>query len=372
MLKRKSYKKWTLCFLSIFVIVTASVVTLNYAVDPMWCFNHETPYAEWREFIDERIQKANLLRFRKDKIDTLIIGSSRVMQMDTDKIGDGAFNLGLSSCMPMEYPILMEIFHKTRGYYPNKIIVGLDFFGSNTTYADGTKANRAVPTLQMLDDNAFIYCMEMLSSIELSRKSFNLIRKNINIKEDGIEYADVKHSAGHMGAGAYYPPIEDIEHKKHVGRTLYFDFKKIYEFFQYNDRYKEDISALVQPPIRAEVEPFVTPEGTLTMRLIAETPGRIDDYERMIRDAVEVFGGVWNFMYVNSVTSNHLYWREPSHSIGQVNEWVLDRIFGTGNPPVDFGVYVTKDNIDEHLKEVRAQLMALPSQEDSWTRLMKE
>ena len=138
------------------------------------------------------------------------------------------------------------------------------------------------------------------------------------------------------------------------------------------DRYKEDISALVQPPIRAEVEPFVTPEGTLTMRLIAETPGRIDDYERMIRDAVEVFGGVWNFMYVNSVTSNHLYWREPSHSIGQVNEWVLDRIFGTGNPPADFGVYVTKDNIDEHLKEVRAQLMALPSQEDSWTRLMKE
>ena len=372
MLKRKSYKKWTLCFLSIFVIVTASVVTLNYAVDPMWCFNHETPYAEWREFIDERIQKANLLRFRKDKIDTLIIGSSRVMQMDTDKIGDGAFNLGLSSCMPMEYPILMEIFHKTRGYYPNKIIVGLDFFGSKATYSDGTRENRAVPTLQMLNDNTFIYHMEILSSIELSRKSISLIRKNIDIEEEGIEYADVKYNARHMGASAYYPPIEDMDHKKHVVRTLYADFKRIYEFFQYNDRYKEDISALVQPSIRAEVKPFVTPEGTLTMRLIAETPGRLDDYERMIRETVEVFGGVWNFMYVNSVTSDHSYWREPSHSLGQVNDWVLERIYSTGNPPADFGVYVTKDNIDEHIKEVKAQLLALQHQKDSWCVMMED
>lgn len=58
--------------------------------------------------------------------------------------------------------------------------------------------------------------------------------------------------------------------------------------------------------------------------------------------------------------------------IGQVNDWVLERIFGTGNPPSDFGVYVTKENIDEHIKDVRAQLLALPGQKDSWTELMGE
>ena len=372
MLKRKLYKKWTFFFLSIFIFVTASVVAINYAVDPMWCFNHETPFAEWREFIDERIQKANLLRFRKDEIDTLIIGSSRVMQMDTNKIGDGAFNFGLSSCMPIEYSVLMEIFHETRGYYPDKIIVGLDFFGANATYNDGSKENRAVPILQMLDDNAFIYRMEMLSSIELSRKSFNLIRKNISIKEDDIEYADIRYNVGHMGASAVYPPIEDVEHKKHIVHNLYIEFKKIYEFFRYNEQYKKNISALLQLSSQVDVKPYITPEGTLTMRIIAETPGRIDDYERMLRDAVDVFGGVWNFMYVNSVTSNHIYWREPSHCLKQVNSWILDRMSGNGNPPTDFGVYVTKENIDEHIKEVRAQLLALPSQKDSWTELMGE
>lgn len=51
---------------------------------------------------------------------------------------------------------------------------------------------------------------------------------------------------------------------------------------------------------------------------------------------------------------------------------MLKRIFGTGNPTSYFGVYVTKENIDEHIKEVRAQLLALPGQKDSWTELMEE
>ena len=77
-------------------------------------------------------------------------------------------------------------------------------------------------------------------------------------------------------------------------------------------------------------------------------------------------------MYVNSVTSDHTLWREPSHSLPQVNEWIVEKMQGRGNPPSDFGVYVTAENIDEHLREVRAQIMALPHQKDSWAELMEE
>ena len=55
-----------------------------------------------------------------------------------------------------------------------------------------------------------------------------------------------------------------------------------------------------------------------------------------------------------------------------LSEWVIDRIYGRGNPPSDFGVYVTAENIDVHLREVRAQIMALPHQKDSWAELMEE
>lgn len=372
MLKRKAYRKWSLCFLSIFVLVTASVMAVNYAVDPMWCFNHDTPFAEWREFIDERPQKTNLLRYRDFPIETVIIGSSRTMHIDPSQTGENSFNLGLGGCMPMEYPTLMEVFYKAKGYYPRKIIVGLDFFGASVTYADGGTDNLSIPSLKMFEENPFTYRLEMLASVELGRKSFNLIRKNMSIDEDGIGYGDIMYSAGHMGANAYYPPVKDMALKRRMCRGIYYDFKKAYEFFEYSDKYQEYISSLIRPPVSAEVSPFITPEGTMTMRLIAETPGRLDDYERMLRESVEVFGGVWNFMYVNSVTSNHIYWREPSHCLGQVNEWVLGRMSGTGNPPSDFGVYVTQENINEHINEVRAQLTALRYTKDSWNIFMEE
>ncbi|OUO93790.1 hypothetical protein [Cloacibacillus sp. An23] len=372
MLKNKIYRKWAVHFLSIFAIVTAVTMAINYAVDPMWCFDHETPFAVWREVIDEREQKTNLLRFRDFDIDALVIGSSRVMQIDPEQVGENAFNMGFSACMPLEYPTLMEVFYRTKRHYPKKILVGLDFFGAGVNYASGDSENRALQSLAQLNENAFVYKLEKLASIELARKSVNLIRKNMKIDEDGIAYADIKYSSGYMGTKAYYPPAADIEQKKSMCRSIYYDFMKIYEFFEYSEHYKEYLSSLIKPPVNAEVMPFVTPEGTLTMRLIAKTPGRLDDYERMLRESVEVFGGVWNFMYVNSVTSNHEYWREPSHCLDQVNEWVLERMLGTGNPPSDFGVYVTRENIDEHVKEVRAQLIALRETKDSWDTFMDE
>lgn len=107
--------------------------------------------------------------------------------------------------------------------------------------------------------------------------------------------------------------------------------------------------------------------ATPHLRLIAEIPKRLCDYEKMLRETVEVFGGVWNFMYVNSVTSDQALWRESSHCLPVVNTWIRDRVTGIGTPPEDFGVYVTKDNIDSHIKTVREQILSLVNQTDSWS-----
>ena len=364
MLKRKSYKRWTLCFLSIFVIVTASVVTLNYAVDPMWCFNHETPYAEWREFIDERQQKTNLLRFRDFKIDTLIMGSSRVMAMDTALWGPCGFNFGVSSCMAFELPILMDIFYKTKGYHPNHVILGIDFFAAGRAYGDGSKNNKSKSVQLSLKSSRFISKLESLSSIELCRKSINLIIKNL---ENDIHYADVKYSSGHMDAHAFYPPVNDINVKKKIFTETYFGCKKTYSFFAFDNNYKDNLKYISKLSDTTKITPIILPEATPHLRLIAEIPNRLCDYEKMLRETVEVFGGVWNFMYVNSVTSEQALWRESSHCLSVVNTWIRDRVTGIGTPPEDFGVYVTKDNIDIHIKTVREQILSLVNQTDSWS-----
>ena len=369
MLKRKLYKKWAICFLSIFITITALVMSVNYAVDPMWCFGHKTPFAEWRQFISERQQKANLLRFRDFDIDTLIMGSSRVMSFDTAQWGENGFNFGVSGCMSFELPTLIKLFFDTKGYYPKHIVLGIDFFAVGATNSDGSEENRSIPVLLSLNTSPLASKLGFLANIELCRKSINLIIKNL---EKDIQYADVKYAAEYMDAHAFYPPIEERERKKAAIRDILFSVKKNYSFFKFDEHYKYSLACLAALRETTKITPFITPEGTPSLRLIAETPWRFRDYERMLRETVEVFGGVWNFMYVNSVTSDQTLWRESSHYLPQVNEWIKDRITGEGTPPDDFGVYVTKDNIDEHIKMVRKQFFALLHQTDSWGVLMDD
>lgn len=367
MLKRRQYRKWALCFTLVLAVPVAAVMLLNYAVDPMWCFNHETPFAVWRspDLMGIRQQKTNLLRFRDYKIDSVIMGNSRVMAISPTDVGEAYFNFGLSSFAPMECHSVMEVFYKAQGYYPKNILLGICFFAAvfkgQSDWTDEAASSMYTPSLA--------YRMKILTNVALGKKSLKIIIKNLN---GNVKFGDIRYTSDYMEALSYYMSAEDIQTKKRESNGYYLSYQNACRNFEYYNEYKASLATLVQEPINANVEAFITPVGTPLLLLLAETPELFSAYELLLHETVDVLGGVWNFMYVNSVTSDHTLWREPGHSLPQVNKWVLDRMRNTGNPPSDFGVYVTAENIDEHLREVRAQIMALPHQKDSWAELMEE
>lgn len=363
MLKYKLYRKWFVLLLLILIVPMLAVMVINYMVDPMWCFNHKVRFAEWRFEIDYRQQKTNLLRFRDLPVETLIIGSSRVMNIDPLRLGVNCFNFGVSGCLPIEYQTLLNIFYKVKGYYPRNIIIGLDFC---YTRGDGSN-HRVLSAYQSLDISPVLYRVNTISNFQMLCKSINIVISNIN--NNGNSYGKVRYNIDYMGANTYYLPYsDDISVKRNRCVEVYSSITDVYKTTVWNKNWTSYLFSFVSKKIG--VTPFITPEATPLLRAIATIPGLIDDYERMIREAVSVFGGVWNFMYVNSVTSNHEYWLEPSHSLDLVNEWVIDRIYGKGAPPADFGVYVTNENVEEHINEVRAQFIKLKNQKDSWDELM--
>ena len=364
MLKRRQYRKWALCFTLVLAVPMAAVMLLNYAVDPMWCFNHETPFAVWREEVNYRQQKINLLRFRECEIDTIILGNSKMMIYDPNRICTNGFNLAMPGCHFQEHKFLIDAFYETQKHYPKNIIIGLDF-----PSADLKKENPSKSAFSSLDTFSWLYRFKILINVKMMKNSIKVVLKN---QKYIPKFGDIKYRSGYMEATAFYPSITDMKDKSLICHSYHDALVRIYNNYEYNIKWKEYLTRFIQPPVSATVTPFLVPSSTLLLSIIAEIPGRLDDYERMVREAVEVFGGVWNFMYVNSVNSNHIYWREPTHYLAQVSEWVIDRIYGRGNPPSDFGVYVTAENIDEHLREVRAQIMALPHQKDSWAELMEE
>jgi hypothetical protein len=66
----------------------------------------------------------------------------------------------------------------------------------------------------------------------------------------------------------------------------------------------------------------------------------------------------YDFSGLNSVTLNNLNYYEKNHYRYLVGNMIVKRIFGCGNIniPDDFGVLVTKNNINEHIKKQRWEL----------------
>jgi hypothetical protein len=87
------------------------------------------------------------------------------------------------------------------------------------------------------------------------------------------------------------------------------------------------------------------------------TEGRFDDYCRWLRELVAVFGGIHNFMYLNTVTKDLRNYYDADHFFPKIGTLVAHKISGypDRNIPKDFGVYLTNDNLEQHISLLRFQ-----------------
>jgi len=66
----------------------------------------------------------------------------------------------------------------------------------------------------------------------------------------------------------------------------------------------------------------------------------------------------WDFSGLNSITSNNYYYYETSHFRHKVGNMILAKIFNIRNIfiPKDFGMKITRRNIDKHINQLSRQL----------------
>ena len=81
------------------------------------------------------------------------------------------------------------------------------------------------------------------------------------------------------------------------------------------------------------------------------------DFDRFKRELSHL-SGFYDFSGLNSVTRDNFNYYETSHYRSKVGDLVIARIFNdrTVKVPEDFGQWVTKENIDLHLKALRQQV----------------
>ncbi|GAA0336747.1 hypothetical protein GCM10008967_28850 [Bacillus carboniphilus] len=339
-----SYKAFTMTVMGIVICSTLSFASFIFFIDPMWTYEHAHPYNDVQTVIDEREQKTSEIYFRDFDYDTLLVGSSRSTYVDPHELkGMHAYNFSVANVSIQEYRSMIDFAKNQREDEFERIILGLDFFKSSKK--ESSAPRNLDGYVERVTEPLYRY-KNLLSYdvFEYAKKNFRASYRNM-IKEPRV----------YNRFNVARAEVIDEEKTAQATEEKIQRFRDV--FYGKNYEYYEEYSNVMKVVRDANPDSdfiiYTTPISTPLFKAMVEE-GQLDDYERWLTELVDVFGGVYNFMYPNSVTDDLSNYFDGHHFYPEVGTLIARRVSGDETDvPEDFGVYVTKENLEEHLSFVR-------------------
>lgn len=353
-LNKKSFFNYNFFLLTATAIPLLATGFFNWLIDPQDVFNtpnylginHEKP----KKDTNDRLFKAvDIIRLQPNVI---VMGSSRTKQgINPEHIlikqQGNAYNLAING--PNFYEVKRYIQHAIYNQPDIKqIILGIDFFMFNQTLANQPSFAEARLEKKYIIPSDLVTVLFSVNALDNSLKTVKAsqlsLAKDNNYGENG------------------FMPNRNLDNGETIWRfeqsiQLYFRLHSDYQFSQkYWSDFKEIVNLCRQKGIDLKV--FISPSHATHWQSIAAT-GKWDifeDWKRKLVDLVEV----WDFSGYNSITSEAIAkymnnYVDNSHYTPAIGELIVQRIFNqsTNNIPNDFGVLLTKENIEKHLAKIR-------------------
>jgi hypothetical protein len=326
------------------VAMLAVCGTFVFAVDPLWMSPFDSKVARYYCVKNERQNKFDKARFDGAHYDAVTIGSSRANSFNFDRPGKPAFNFALGALFPFEYQPVLDFYAGARGE-PQTVFLALDFYGAQ------------VPTPETVGDEPPQRFSEQIADPFYRLRntlSWNVLGYAINTvtnckpKPGGYGIFDRQ---GHMLVERL-PSMDHFERRAKANINFY-SRARYGTTYVYNAELERVLAALRDSHPKSRFVVFITPESAPMWRLIIES-GRFDDYGRWLREVVNVFGEVYDFIGYNSITTNYENFYDGHHVYADVGNLVVKRILGQ---PVtdheDFGAKVTAANLAQHIERQR-------------------
>ena len=337
-------KKWIAYNIFLASSVLLLMGSFNYFMDPFWCFEHSHRYNSLQKGTNERQQKSNYIYFTTKKYDTLLLGSSRTTYMDRHAFENmNVYNFAAPGMRPQEYITYID-FTIQKCQQPIKtIILGADFFG----YLNyGLFMFDNAPDIVTMTQTPY-YRWKMLLSFDVTNNSIKNIRDYYHHKSiDRYNRDNVKSS---------FPRPTDFTG---FDARIQDDALR-YAQSEYSSQPNPNFLALLKEiKTKYQTKKFIiytTPVSRPLFLQLIKT-GHYKDYENWLRDLVNIYGEVHHFMYINSVaTDDRKYFADCNHAYTDTYTLIAHEITATNDPsiPEDFGMLLTKENIEEKLKELR-------------------
>ena len=341
-------KKWLKIWFSMWLLVPL-IAIVNYYVDPFWTFSHTNAHNKIQKPFNERQQKTNDLYFNGFKYDGILLGSSRSTYVNQNDFGNmNIYNYAFNSSRPIEFESYLDFAKELYGDDLKYVVIGADFFGTKKpSIVKSEGAGKFVNNTK-----SFAYRYKTLISISAFKESL----KNISYSIKGE--ARVYYTRDNLKYKRKMSQKKRIS--KYLGNLKSRSKSFSDENYKYDDNYINTIRSMKTNNPRTRFYIYTSPiHANLLMSMLKNNDGRIDDYERWLREMVDVFGEVWHFMTLNSVTTKVKNYPDSEHYYENVGKLVANKISSQNIEaiPKDFGIVLNISNIDEYLIKLRDEVL---------------
>lgn len=348
-------RRYCAILLGVTVLGAAAVAGVNAAIDPLSYFTHAHRLNRIQPVVDERAQKTNWLAARPDQFNAVLLGSSRSTYIDQREFAPWRmFNYAVNAMWPGEYRAYLDHVAAVNGRPPDLVVLGVDFFGSRR----GIVGQWRPPEYYLSQvDNAGEMTSSLLS-LHLLGRSLHTAALSLGLigsaeKMDYYDRNNIRH---------FKRLITSEYRAREVLHDLEVFQKAVYGNYIYNGELRRLWTNLRAAYPNARFLVFTTPISEPMFALMVQQ-GRLDDYGRWLADLTAAFGEVWDFMGLNSVTTDLSRYRDAQHFDPGIGRLIVDRLLERPLPPeyADFGRRVTSESLGSHLAAIHAQSACLDS-----------
>jgi len=351
--KQVPYKKWFL-YSSLLIFLSPIVIALvNYGVDPFAIF--------WRNYHaivqpSERYNKIKFLDKHHSNYNAYMIGSSRIGTTETNAIETYKpdlkfYNLTLGASTLRQHADVIR--YMIEHQFPMKFIyLQVDVYDNFVTsrHSKETLLYRFAPPIG--EGTTWSFYRDYLMSFpfaDLQRQIKTDLKKEkhsvrYDFEKTGRWYFDQKEKTLQENPEEYIKN-ELSFHKRSSKKLLASN-----AVLSSNLQALKEITELCQKN-HIELVVFITPHNHVMLESID-----FNAYQNFLLQLSEITP-YWDFSGYNSVTLNNQNYYEHSHYRPHVGEWIAEKLFTTSSlsQPEDFGFFVTKDTIKDHLNQLKHQ-----------------
>ncbi|MBL0687422.1 MAG: hypothetical protein JJV94_06330 [Sulfurospirillum sp.] len=343
-------KKWIKVFSIFFFSCTLLLSATNYTIDPFNIFH--TKILKHQFQMNERFMKIEYLEKHNKEFNGYMFGSSRIGTTPPSVIekyipNSKIYNFSISGANLYDYITHLRYFIEHK--YPiETIYLQLDIDNMNSFGRSSSDYLRKLHPYT-LNQSLNLYYMSYLNGLfPLNIKG--KILKNINYTDRTDYFLDIGISTKPDKEKA----IKD-DYKKFQQGVSSFN-KKVSRTVKYG-RANQNLEALKNIKKLCEnnnikLYLFTTPHNKNMMDMF-----KIDEYLRYLEDLSSIVD-FYDFSGYNTITMDNYNYYEWSHYRPLVGTVIAGRIFNDPSikVPDDFGVFITQDNIEKHLKNLRKQI----------------